>query len=95
MEVVEDEEVSEQVKELRARLASVSGQIEVSLRNQLRLQIMPVNCWSPQEVMKISESRRRQLERAALSVAENQRLHESVKNLEKILAGAHADLDKL
>ena len=30
MEVVEDEEASEQVKELRAALASVSGQIEVS-----------------------------------------------------------------
>ena len=59
MEVVEDEEASEQVKKLRAGLASVSGQIEVSLRNQLRLQIMPVNCWSPQEVMKIFESRRR------------------------------------
>ena len=30
MEVVEDEEASEQVKKLRARLALVSGQIEVS-----------------------------------------------------------------
>ena len=30
MEVVEDEEASEQVKKLRAGLASVSGQIEVS-----------------------------------------------------------------
>ena len=30
MEVVEDEEVSEQVKKLRAALASVSSQIEVS-----------------------------------------------------------------
>ena len=30
MEVVEDGEVSEQVKKLRARLASVFGQIEVS-----------------------------------------------------------------
>ena len=30
MEVVEDEEASEQVKELRAALASVSGWIEVS-----------------------------------------------------------------
>ena len=30
MEVVEDEEVSEQVKELRVALASVSGRIEVS-----------------------------------------------------------------
>ena len=56
---------------------------------------MPVNCWSPQEVMKISESRRRQLERAASSVAENLRLCESVKTLEKMLGGAHADQDKL
>jgi len=30
IEVVEDEEASEQVKELRAALASVSSQIEVS-----------------------------------------------------------------
>ena len=30
MEVVEDEDVSEQVKKVRAALASVSGQIEVS-----------------------------------------------------------------
>ena len=30
MEVVEDEEASEQVKKLRAGLASVSSQIEVS-----------------------------------------------------------------
>ena len=30
MEVVEDEEASEQVKELTAALSSVSGQIEVS-----------------------------------------------------------------
>ena len=30
MEVVEDEEVSKHVKKLRAALASVSGQIEVS-----------------------------------------------------------------
>ena len=34
MEVVEDEEASEQVKKLRARLASVSGQIEVSQSTQ-------------------------------------------------------------
>ena len=45
--------------------------------------------------MKIFESRRRQLERAAPSVAENQRLCKSVKTLEKMLARAHADQDKL
>ena len=45
--------------------------------------------------MKISESRRRQLEWVALSVAENQRLRESMKTLEKMLAGTHADQDKL
>ena len=56
---------------------------------------MLINYWSPQEVMKISESRRCQLEWAALSVVENQRLHESVKTLEKMLAKAHADQDKL
>ena len=56
---------------------------------------MPVNYWSPQEVMKIFESHRRQLERAAPSVAENQMLRESMKTLEKMLARAHADQDKL
>ena len=45
--------------------------------------------------MKISESRRHELERVASSVAKNQRLHESVKTLGKMLAGAHADQDKL
>ena len=56
---------------------------------------MPVNCYSPQEVMKIFESRRSQLELAAPSVAENQRFHESMKTLEKMLAGAQVDQDKL
>ena len=32
---------------------------------------------------------------AALLIAENQRLCESVKTLEKMLAGAHANQDKL
>ena len=45
--------------------------------------------------MKISKSRKHQLERAAPSVAENQRLREFVKTLEKMLARAHADQDKL
>ena len=45
--------------------------------------------------MKISESHRRQLEWVAPPVAQNQRLHESVKTLEKMLAEAHADQDKL
>ena len=45
--------------------------------------------------MKISESRRHQLEWEALSVAENQKLRESMKTLEKMLAEAHADQDRL
>ena len=45
--------------------------------------------------MKIFDSHRHQLERMALSVVENQRLHESMKTLEKMLAEAHADQDKL
>ena len=43
IEVVEDKEASEQVKELRVALALVSGRIEVSLHDQLKLEIMPVN----------------------------------------------------
>ena len=45
--------------------------------------------------MKISDSRICQLERTAPSVAKNQRLRESMKTTEKMLAGAHADQDKL
>ena len=45
--------------------------------------------------MKISENRARQLERAAPAIAKNQRLHESVEALEKMLAGAHGDREKL
>ena len=45
--------------------------------------------------MKISKSHKRQLQWAAPSIAKNQRLYESVKTLEKMLAGAHADQDKL
>jgi len=41
--------------------------------------------------MKIFENHRRQLEQAAPSVVENQRLRESMKTLEKMLAEAHAD----
>ena len=47
IEVVEDEEASEQVKELRATLASVSGRIEVSLHDLLKLGIMQINCCLP------------------------------------------------
>ena len=56
---------------------------------------MPVNYWSPQEVMKISESHKCHLEWVAPSVAKNQRLRESMKTLGKMLARAHANLDKL
>ena len=45
--------------------------------------------------MKISENHARQLKQAAPSIAENQRLHESVETLEKMLAEAHADREKL
>ena len=45
--------------------------------------------------MKISKNHRRQLEPAAPSIAENQRLRESVKTLEKMLAKAHIDQEKL
>ena len=45
--------------------------------------------------MKISKSHRCQLEWVASSVVKNQRLRKSVKTLEKMLARAHADQDKL
>ena len=56
---------------------------------------MLVNYWSQQEVMKIFESHRRLLEWVAPSIAKNQRLRESTKTLEKMLARAHVDQDKL
>ena len=45
--------------------------------------------------MKISKNHKRQIEQAAPSVSENQRLCESVETLEKMLAEAHADWEKL
>ena len=45
--------------------------------------------------MKISENRTHQLKRAAPSIAENQRLRECVETLEKMLAEAHVDQEKL
>ena len=45
--------------------------------------------------MKISESYARQLKWVAPSIAKNQRPRESVKTLEKMLAKAHADQEKL
>ena len=41
--------------------------------------------------MKISENGARQLKRVAPSIAENHMLRESMENLEKMLAEAHAD----
>ena len=45
--------------------------------------------------MKIFENHAHQLKWAAPSIVENQRLHESVDTLEKMLAEAHADREKL
>jgi len=45
--------------------------------------------------MRTAEHRARQLERAALAIAENKRLLESVKELEKSLAGARSDNEKV
>lgn len=45
--------------------------------------------------MRTSEHRARQLERAAPAIAENKRLLESVEALEKSLAGAHSDKEKI
>ena len=45
--------------------------------------------------MKIFENHARQLKWVAPSIAKNQRLRESVETLEKMLAEAHADREKL
>ena len=45
--------------------------------------------------MKISENHACQLKQVAPSIAKNKRLRESVENLEKMLAEAHADREKL
>ena len=45
--------------------------------------------------MKISKNRAHQLKRAASSIAENQRLRESMETLEKMLVEAQADREKL
>ena len=56
---------------------------------------MPINCWSPQEIIKISEKCACQLERVAPSIAKIKRLRESVETLEKMLVEAHVDREKL
>ena len=56
---------------------------------------MLVNCCLPQELMKISENRACQLKWVAPSITENQRLCESMETLEKMLAEAHVDKEKL
>lgn len=45
--------------------------------------------------MKTADNHARQLERAALAITENKRLRESVELLEKSLAGAHNDKERL
>ena len=45
--------------------------------------------------MKISKNHMRQLKWVAPSIVENQRLHESMETLEKMLVEAHADREKL
>jgi len=45
--------------------------------------------------MKISENRARQLKQVAPLITENQRLCESMETLEKMLAEAHTDREKL
>ena len=45
--------------------------------------------------MKIFENHARQLKWVAPSIAKNQRLRESVETLEKMLAEAHVDREKL
>ena len=45
--------------------------------------------------MKIFENHARQLKWAAPSIAKNQRLRESMETLEKMLAEAHTDREKL
>ena len=45
--------------------------------------------------MKIFENHAHQLKWAAPSIVENQRLHESMETMEKMLAKAHADPEKL
>lgn len=45
--------------------------------------------------MKIYENHARQLKRIAPAITENQRLCELVEALEKMLAGAHSDREKL
>ena len=48
-----------------------------------------------QEIIKIFENHTCSLEQVAPLIAENQWLHESVETLEKMLAKAHTDLEKL
>lgn len=77
LEVIEEEEASEQVKELKTALSSVTGRIEVS---QVMLSIAAVE-FSPQltllqDLLRVSEYRARLLEKTAPALEENKRLRE-------------------
>ena len=61
----------------------------------MKLEITLVNCCLSQELMKIFENHACQLKWVAPSIAENQRLCESMETLDKMLAEAHADWEKL
>ena len=61
----------------------------------MKLEITPVNYCLPQELMKIFENHTCQLKRVAPSIADNQKLRKSMETLEKMLAKAHANQEKL
>jgi len=82
--MLEEEEASAEMKRLRTDLAAMIGHIEVSLKNpsimSLGYRSLLTPC-SSQNVMKVSEQRRWQLEEMAPVLEENNNLQASVNDL--------------
>jgi hypothetical protein len=83
--MLEEGEASAETKRLRTDLAAMISRIEVSLRNPsilfLRYHSILTPC-SLQNVMKVSEQRRWQLEEMAPVLEENKTLQASVSDLQ-------------
>ena len=82
--MLEEGEASAETKRLRTDQAAMIGRIEVSLKNALILSLEDHSLLTPcslQNVMKVSEQRRRQLEEMALVLEENKSLQVSMDDI--------------
>ena len=86
--MLEEGEASVEVKRLRTDLAAMIGRIEVSLKNSSIVSLEDPGVLTPyslQNIMKVSEQRRRQLEEMTLVLEENKNLQASMNDLQMCL----------